>query len=305
MEPSALTAITHQASAQHGAISVRQLRAAGLTADERRRAVAAGWLVPAESTVMLLAGSPDTWYRRLWTGLLALDGRAWVSHEAAARLHGLDRARPDVVEFTVPRSSRKLRCSATVHTTSHVGPLDVVTVDGMRCSSATRTIIDLARGRLPTARLEAAIDSAVRLGLSAPMVLERRLGELRGPGRWGARALDRLLVDTGGHTVLERRFLALMREAGLPRPKTQAVQRRDSRHVARVDFLFEAFRIVVEVTGRLGHSTSSERNKDAQRRNELIDLGFRVYEYTWTHVTERRTWVMSTMRQRLTAAGWS
>jgi hypothetical protein len=55
----------------------------------------------------------------------------------------------------------------------------------------------------------------------------------------------------------------------------------------------------------LGHSTSSERDKDAQRRNELIDLGFRVYEYTWTHVTERRTWVMSTMRQRLSAAGWS
>jgi hypothetical protein len=52
--------------------------------------------------------------------------------------------------------------------------------------------------------------------------------------------------------MLERRFLALMREAGLPRPKTQAVQRRDSRHVARVDFLFEAFSIVVEVTGRAG-----------------------------------------------------
>jgi very-short-patch-repair endonuclease len=153
--------------------------------------------------------------------------------------------------------------------------------------------------------LEGAIDSALRLGLLAPLVLERRLGELRGPGRWGARALDRLLLDSGGHSMLERRFLALIREAHLPRPKTQAVQRRDARHVARVDFLFEPFALVVEVTGRLGHSTPSERGKDAQRRNELTDLGLRVYEYTWTHVTERPSWVVATMRQRLTAAGWT
>ena len=105
--------------------------------------------------------------------------------------------------------------------------------------------------------------------------------------------------------MLERRFLALIREAQLPRPKTQAVQRRDARHVARVDFLFEPYALVVEVTGRLGHSTPSERDKDAQRRNELTDLGLRVFEYTWKHVTERPGWVVSTMRQRLISAGWT
>ena len=210
-----------------------------------------------------------------------------------------------MVEFTVPRRARGLACSATVHTTDSVGPIDVVMVDGFRCSSATRTIIDLAYAGTPTVRLEAAIDSAVRLGLSAPLVLERRLAELRGPGRWGARTLDRLLVDSGGESILERRFLTLLRDARLPRPRTQAVQRRNGRHVARVDFLFEAFAVVVEVTGRLGHSAPTERGNDAQRRNELVDLGFRVYEYTWAQVTERRPWVQATMRKRLVAAGWT
>jgi very-short-patch-repair endonuclease len=96
-----------------------------------------------------------------------------------------------------------------------------------------------------------------------------------------------------------------MRRGRLPRPTTQARQRRDGQHVARVDFLFAPYAVVVEVTGRLGHSTPRERDHDAQRRNELTDLGFRVDEYTWRHVTERRAWVIMTMHQRLAAAGWT
>jgi very-short-patch-repair endonuclease len=305
MDTPSIGVIAKLAAEQHGAVTVKQMRAAGITAKVQATAVGAGWLRLVEPTVVVFEGSPDTWYRRLWVGLLALHGKGWVSHEAAAGLHGFDQARAEAVEFTVDRSSRKLTCSSTVHTTENVGRIDVITVNGLRCSSATRTIIDLARARTSIRRLEAAVDSAVRLGLSAPIVLERRLAELRGPGQWGARALDRLLIDSGGESALERRFLALMREAGLPRPKTQAVQRREGRHVARVDFLFERYPVVVEVTGRLGHSTSTERTTDAQRRNELIDLGFRVYEYTWTHVTQRGPWVAATMRQRLVAAGWT
>lgn len=287
------------AAEQHGAVAHRQLRTAGMAPRAQRAAEAAGWLRAVESSVVVVAGSPDTWLRRVHVALLAVGEHGWLSHESAARLHGLDRSTSKVVELTVQRASRSVRCSATVHTTEHVGPLDVVTVDGLRCTSATRTIIDLAASGARRGRLEAAIDSAVRLGLSAPIVIERRLAELRGPGRRGARELDRLLVDSGGETILERRFLELMRRGGLPRPTTQAVQRRDGRHVARVDFLFPDHGIVVEVTGRLGHSSPAERARDAQRRNELTDLGLRVYEYTWAQVTERPADVISSMRDRL------
>jgi hypothetical protein len=304
MERTHIEAITAIAAQQHGALAVKQLRAAGVTRKAQRSMIDTGWLSTAEPTVLVVAGSPNTWHQQVWVGLLALDGRGWVSHEAAARLHGFDRSREDSVEFTVARSARALGCHATVHTTHVVGRLDVVTVDGIRCSSATRTIIDLAYSGASTARLEAAIDSAVRLGLSAPLVLERRLAELRGRGRRGARSLDRLLIESGGESVLERRFLALVREAGLPRPRTQVRYRRDGRHVARVDFLFEPYQVVVEVTGRLGHSTPTERGRNAQRRNELTDLGCRCYEYTWAQVTERRAWVIETMRDRLVRAGW-
>ena len=135
--------------------------------------------------------------------------------------------------------------------------------------------------------------------LSAPLVLARRLEELRGRGRWGAPKLDQLLVDAGGHTVLERRFLTLVRRAGLPRPTTQLVHRRDGRTVARVDFCFETHGVVVEVSGQRGHSSPGERARDAQRRNELQDLGRKVYEYTFEDITVRPAWVASTLHARL------
>ena len=104
--------------------------------------------------------------------------------------------------------------------------------------------------------------------------------------------------------MLEREFLRLMREAGLPRPRPQVVFRDGKRTMARVDFLTPSGTIVVELSGRIGHSSPAERARDAQRRNELQDLGLRVYEFTWEQVTRRSRWVQEQMRLRLRAAGW-
>jgi very-short-patch-repair endonuclease len=300
-----MRAVTALAERQHGAIAARQLAAIGVErwwfdGLVRRRA-----LRRIGSGVYVVAGSADTWRRRLHVGLLELGDDAIVSHEAAAALHRLDRALVEPVEFTVPRTRRNARSTFSVHSTKYLGRHDVVHIDGMRVMSATRTVIDLARARVPERRIEAAIDSAVRLGLSSPVVLAARLDELRGRGRWGCRLLDHLLVDSGGHSMLERRFLQLVRRHGLPRPRTQVVHRAGTRTVARVDFLYEEYGIVVEVSGSHGHADPRSRSRDAQRRDELQDMGRRVYEYTWQHVTENERWVATTLARRLRAAGWS
>jgi very-short-patch-repair endonuclease len=288
------------AGEQHGALSVRQLRECGLDARDVRALVASGHLDQVEPTVFVACGSPDTWFRRLQVGLLALGDDAWVSHEAAAALLGLDRSTEGAVEFTVRRQVRRRGVTgAAVHTTAHVGPVDVITVRGFRCTSATRTILDLAAAGTPPDRLAAAVDSAMRLHLSAPLVLLERLSQLRVVGRRGVRTLDALLLDSGGETMLERRSLVLVRAAGLPRPETQQRIRGEGRHVARVDFLYPDLAIVVEVSGRLGHSNPIDRGRDAQRRNELQDLGYAVYEYTWGDITRRPTYVTTTLRDRL------
>lgn len=81
------------------------------------------------------------------------------------------------------------------------------------------------------------------------------------------------------------------------------IHRRDGKHVARVDFLFEDQSVVIEVTGRRGRSSPAERARDAQRRNELQDLGRKVYEFTWEQITRQEVWVRQRLRAYLTSAG--
>lgn len=302
MEPVQL--VTEIAAEQYGAISTSQLRHAGLSAKAQRAAVGRGWLELAAPKVLVIAGSPPTWHRRLQVGLLVLDGAGWVSHEAAAGLHGLDRTVAEALTFTASRSARGHVFAdwMCVHTTELLGPYDIVRLGGLRCTSATRTILDLAAAGASFLRLAAAIDSSVRLRLSAPLVLATRLTDLRGSGRPGVRILDRLLLDAGGESMLERRFLQLVRTHDLPRPTSQKKIFDQRRQIARVDFLYETERLVIEVTGRLGHSSPSERTRDAQRRNELQDIGYRVYEYTWGDVTRRPSYVIESLRARLAAA---
>jgi very-short-patch-repair endonuclease len=300
----AMTSISARAASQHGLISLAQLAELGVTRKVWRRFVAQGWLELEAPRVMAVAGAPASWPRRLHAGVLSLGGRSMVSHGAAAALHGFDRS-TKVVEFTMDRSGRGRAGAFVVHTSAHLGRLDRVVADGLPVTSATRTIIDLARARVSTPVLEASIDSAVRLGLSSPIVIADRLSEIRGRGRWGCRRVDALLVDSGGHSRLERAFLALMRTSLLPRPRTQVVHRLGARTVARADFAFDPYPLVVEVNGRRGHVSDAERSKDAHRRNEMQALGREVLEFTWSDVVEDGQRVARQVRDCLQRLGWT
>jgi hypothetical protein len=284
---------------QDGLITDAQVRTHASTDWQRRELFRSGWLERVGPRTYAVAGAPRTHRFELRQGLLMLGEHSVVSYEAAAALHHLDRPVARAVEFTVARRARPGHTNLVVHTTNRLPAIDIVTVEGFRTTSATRTILDLAHARARRARVEAAIDSAVRLGLSAPHTIERRLETLRGSGRWGCRLIEDLVIDSGGHSMLERRFLELVRRSGLPRPLTQAVHRKGARPVARVDFLFKEQQIVIEVSGQHGHSSPTDRAKDAQRRNELQDLGMLVFEYTYADVTQRGAMVARTLRERL------
>ena len=271
------------------------------------------WLM-ARPGVLRLAGAPVTWESEVIASALLLGDRAVASHTTASRLLGLRGTWAKAPEFTVRPGRRVDARGQTVHKTRMLGAVDLATVPREVCvepglagvgvvrefrvTSAARTIIDLA-GRVTADELGNLVDDAASRGLASGDYLRRRLYALGGKGVAGTRMLAEVLLDAGGHSWLERRFLRLVREAGLPRPRTQVVFKRGTARVARVDFLFEGTTVIVEVSGRRGHSSDADRGKDARRRNHLQEQGYTVLEFLTTDVIDDPEYVQAVLLREL------
>ena len=286
------------AQRQHGLVRLDQFE----PAEHRRlRHLAARGIIQRLATgVYRVSGSPSTWMQTVQAAAWALGKDAVISHRSAGRLYRLERFEDDpAVELTVPRGQRQRGFEAlpiTIHSTTWPLNGDVRRVDGLPVTSPERTIIDLARAGVASPSLEAAIDSAIRLRLTTLKHVIERAEAVEGSARHGLARLDELILASGGHSLLERRFLQLVRRARLPLPVPQVVHRRDGRHVARVDFLYPEQGLVVEVSGGRGHSSAADRAKDARRRNELQQMGRTVLEFTYEDVTRRERYVVQTLR---------
>jgi hypothetical protein len=275
-----IQALSHLAKSQTGTFTAAEAATVGVPSSTLSRWLAGGLIERAGTHRYKFAGHTPSWHERIATALLDTAPRSWLTGTSAARFHGFDGfGHVDEIRILVPRSHRG--CSsvgATVTSSRSTKSIDCTTVDGTRVTSPSRTIIELAR-TCTKQQMEQAVDSAVRDGGTSPVYLAKRLAALRGPGRTGVRLIDSVLIDTGGTNALERRFLKIVREAGLPKPTCQVIHKRDGKTIARVDFQFLGTSLVVEVDGQVAHATPRQRQRDAQRRRELDDIGLRVLTF--------------------------
>ena len=141
-------------------------------------------------------------------------------------------------------------------------------------TSPERTIVDLARAGVPTSSLEAAIDSAIRLRLTTLEHIIERAEAIEGPARRGVARLDELILTSGGHSLLERRFLQLVRRARLPVPvpKSSTVA---TAVTSLVSTSCSRAELVVEVSGGRGHSSARPTAKDARAATSCSRWGAR------------------------------
>ena len=274
-------------------MTLRDLHRTGFTRRQFRTRVGRGLYVPVAPDVWRHAAAPWTWDLQLRAGGLWLGDTAVVAGASAAALWQLDEFAPGPVEFALPSARRGLPW-LTVHSTEQWTSRDHLRCQGFRVTSVTRTIIDLAHHGHRAHALEGAIDSGIRMRLTSLPTLRARMDELGGSGRGGIRLLRALLLDSGGESWLERQFLRLVRLHHFPRPETQVVYRRNGTTAARVDFRFGSS-LVVEVSGRLGHTSDADRQRDARRRNALLQAGVRVLEFTTADVLDEPAYVVATL----------
>jgi very-short-patch-repair endonuclease len=179
--------------------------------------------------------------------------------------------------------------------------VDVTVREGIPVTGPVQTLVDLA-GMLDQQALERAVNEADRLDLVDPVTLLRSLDHHQ--GRRGVGILRAMLDDEAFRLTdseLERSFLRLVREAGLPVPRTGTWL-----NGFKVDFHWPELGLVVETDGLRYHRTPSQQRRDRERDQAHAVAGLTTLRFTYAQVHSDPELVLRTLRhivRRLEAAG--
>lgn len=289
------------ASRQHGVITRAQLAELGFTQRAIDHRLRRGRLHPLWRGVYAV-GRPEVTRRGVWMAATLACGReSALSHDSGAALLRIASESTDAVHVSVPARLRRHRPGIVVHRRTRLEPADLTVVDGIPVTTPACTLIDLAT-RLGRERLEAAINQASKLGLIELETFHQRVRER--PWQPGAAALARV-IDRATFAFtdsrLERRFLPIVRRAGLPMPDTQ---RRVSGF--RVDFFWRRLGLVVETDGGSYHRTPFQQTADRVRDQTHLVAGLTPLRFTHAQVafeSDRVEAVLAAVAARLAGDG--
>jgi very-short-patch-repair endonuclease len=275
---------------QHGVVSRQQLLELGYTAEAIEWRLERGRLHRVWPNSYAV-GRPELEPEGRWmAAVLASGASAVLSHESAAALWALRADRADLVEVSVPGGRRRRLAGIAAHRRANLRPEDVTAQHGIPVTTPAATIVDVAP-RLDRAGIEALLNEADRRDLLTPPMLRAFLDEIPArPGRGAVRrTLDRRTF-TFTRSELERRFLPIATEAGLPSPKTRV-----RLNGYEVDFYFEEAGLVVETDGLRYHRTPAQQARDRLRDQCHAAAGLTPLRFTHDQIRHERDHVRRTL----------
>jgi very-short-patch-repair endonuclease len=270
-----------------------QLLALGLARSQIDHWVRRGVLVSLFPSVYAIGHAPLTDRGLLVAAAFAVGEDATSAHRSAAAEWGLMPA-PPVPELVVVRAKARGPRGLVLRTTSRLDAIDVRHVDGLRVTAPARTIVDLAATERAEVVERALVEARVRRLVRTPDI---RAAAERAPGRRGRALLRDLLggdLAAPTRSAFERRFLALVRRAGLQAP---AVNARLGPFL--VDALWPLERVVVETDGWAAHGHRRAFEKDRARDAHLAADGYVVVRFTWRQLTAEPELVAARLAQVL------
>jgi very-short-patch-repair endonuclease len=267
------------AAKQHGVVARRQLVERGFTVRAIERRLEQGRLHRIHRGIYAVGHSLLTQRGRWAAAVLACGPDALLSHLDAAAVWDL--ARPyGSINVTTTARGRHGHPGITLHRVRHLHPDDCARRNGFPVTSVARTLLDLA-ATLNRTRLERILERAERLELLDVIALDALLA--RRSGRRGCPALRAVLaayLPSAAETRsgIERRFLALCRDAKLPRPKVNVIV-----EGFEVDMAWPEHRLVVELDSFGFHGTHG-----AFERDRIRDAALKLAGWDSIRITERR-----------------
>lgn len=254
------------ASRQHGVVARWQLLGLGLSRDVIQALLDDGHLHRLYRGVYAVGHRRLTTKARWMAAVLAGGPEAVLSHRAAIALWELRPPPSGPIDVTVPGRRRKGRKGIRIHNVRCLHPDDRAVVDGVPVTALHRTLLDYAEvARFQQLRL--ALDASERRGLFDSYELARLYA--RAPGRRGLKALKAAVAAFTGpapwtQSELERQFLALVREAGLPEPRTNVFV-----EGFLVDVWWPEPRLVIELDGYEFHKGRGKFDSDRLQDTKL------------------------------------
>lgn len=293
--------LAHAAS-NSGVVTRAEALALGVSSTSLTRWVDEGRLVRVGTGTYVLPGVLMDERSLLHAATSALG--AVVSHESAARLHGLDGLDPRRVAVTVPVRRSNRFADVIVHQSTDLAEDEIMLINGLPVTDVPRTIIELA-AILAEKRLAVMVDQAVRMKLTSYAELTVRLEATARRGKPGVVKLRRILAIRLGKnfvsdSALETRSLSLIEESGLPLPTTQYRPEWLRKVNGRVDLAYVSEKIIVECDSERWHGTDEAFQIDRQRDNLAQLAGWIVLRFTWRDITKRPDYVVATIREALT-----
>jgi very-short-patch-repair endonuclease len=275
---------------QHGVVSRQQLLDLGISGQSIKHRVATGRLHPVRRGVYAVGRPQITRYRRWMAAVLSCGPHSVLSHGSAAVLWRIRTPGTDRIHLSVPARFTGRPAGVIVHRRTSLGPEDTTRHESIPVTTPTCTLIDIATF-LPRGQLEAAINEADKLDLVDPETLRAALDRLA--HRPGAPALKETLdrrTFSLTDSQLERRFLPLIRKAGLPPPET-------GRYLNgfKVDFYWPALGLVVETDGLRYHRTPAQQARDRLRDQAHTAAGLTQLRFTRAQVAFEPEHVQATL----------
>jgi very-short-patch-repair endonuclease/predicted transcriptional regulator of viral defense system len=288
------------AAAQHGVVSLTQLRALGMSASAVRDRVAAGNLHRIYRGVYAV-GHPVLGKEGRWmAAALACGEGALLSHRSAAALWGIRPTSRSRIDVTLGRSMGRAIPGIEIHRSRTLRDHDGTKTANIPCTTPARTLLDVAEV-VDRRGLERAVEQAEILRLLDLTAIDDVLA--RAAGRRGAPVLRAIVADhdpepAPARNELERRFLELRRNAAQPSPRVNAWVTVEGDGF-EVDFSWPDARLIVEVDGCETHGTRAAFERDRQRDRLLVLEGWHVVRFTWRQVVRRPGDVADTLRRLL------
>jgi hypothetical protein len=265
---------------QHGVVSIRQLTGPlGYSEAAVRRAVAAGRLHRLFRGVYAVGHMRLTQQGRCLAAVLACGRGALLSHDSAAWLWGISTKGPLPPAVITP-VHRKPHAGIQLHSSRTLTAEDRALCEGIPVTSVARTFLDVAATSRPR-RLQRMLERSEELRLfdlgPIESVLERNKGHHgSGPLR---RALELYRPTPFNRSGLERRFLELVRDAGLPHPSTGF-----NEAGYELDVYWPDQRFAVELDTYETHGTRAAFERDRLRDEELKLAGIELIRVTGTRL---------------------